>query len=62
MIKKIVQEFLGEMIYCDHCGEGMALNTDDVETLNNFKAEHENCTKIKNDNLAFLQDAELFNS
>jgi len=63
MIRKILQSYdmeIFNMVYCDYCGAGITLNTDDPIVINLFFGEHENCTRIKNDNLAFLQDAEIF--
>jgi hypothetical protein len=63
MIRKLPTNWFGEAVEtlcCDHCGEGMALNTDDIAALDLFHSDHENCTKIKNNNLSFLQTTEPF--
>jgi len=63
MIRLYKTDMLGELIQmlcCDHCGECMALNTDDVSAMDLFHCEHEECTKPQNDNLDFLQEAEQY--
>jgi hypothetical protein len=61
MIKKYPTNSLGEaieMVYCDHCGEGLARQSDNNPDVKEFVFLHYDCTKPKNDNLGFLDKAE----
>jgi hypothetical protein len=61
MIKRILQSIDNaspEMVYCDHCGEGLARQSDNDSDVKEFVSLHYDCTKPKNDNLSFLDKAE----
>lgn len=61
MIKQITQDVLSDMtnmIYCDHCGEGLARQNDNNSDIKEFVFLHHDCAKPKNDNLGFLAKAE----
>lgn len=63
MIKIITQNFWGtdiEMLYCDHCGEGVARQEDNNPDVKEFVYVHFECTKPKNNNLDFLVKAKPF--
>lgn len=61
MIKQITQDILDvktEMIYCDHCGEGVARQEDNNPDVKSFAYLHYECANKKNDSLGFLDNAE----
>jgi len=60
MIKQIKQDVLvveTNMIYCDHCGEGLAQQDNNSQDVEDFISLHTTCTKPRNKNLNFLKKA-----
>jgi len=45
------------MLYCDHCGEGLARQPDNTEAVQKFIAYHDECARPRNKNLNFLKKA-----
>lgn len=61
MIKLYKTDMLGaaiDMICCDHCGEGLARQSNNNPDVKEFVFLHYDCTKPKNNNLGFLDKAE----
>lgn len=47
MLKEKINKSIGKILECDNCGEGIGLNTKDLEAVKKFKAEHTDCKKSK---------------
>lgn len=51
MLKEKTDKMIGKILECDNCGEGIGLDTKDLEAVSKFKTEHKECRKPKNPNL-----------
>jgi hypothetical protein len=63
MIKLYKTDMLGEaieMLCCDQCGECLARQADNNPDVKQFICLHHECTKPKNNNLGFLDNADIF--